>query len=56
MRVTLARVTGPETGADLISFPAGADGTYPVWLARDIAGAVTCFVVVTSMMPDARLL
>ncbi|WP_194896340.1 DUF4241 domain-containing protein [Catenulispora pinisilvae] len=47
-----AEATIPRDGiAELLTFPSGkGDGSYPVWIGRDAAGAVTCLVA------DMRLL
>lgn len=38
--------TDPATGANYIVFSTGyGDGHYPVWIGRDAAGAVACFVM-----------
>jgi len=37
--------TDPETGANLIAFPAGwGDGAYPTWIGRARDGAIACLV------------
>ncbi|MFE0626404.1 DUF4241 domain-containing protein [Streptomyces sp. NPDC058864] len=42
------RAVDEATGSDLVSFCTGGDGTWPVWLGRDAAGALVSVVVVTS--------
>ncbi|GAA2102212.1 DUF4241 domain-containing protein [Kitasatospora saccharophila] len=40
-----AKVTDAGTGAGLLGFPLGGDGTVPVWIGRDTDGAVAAVVV-----------
>lgn len=37
--------TDPATGGSVIAYPSGmGDGSYPVWIGRDISGEVTCLI------------
>ncbi|MGW5639681.1 DUF4241 domain-containing protein [Streptomyces sp. NPDC003832] len=44
------RVADRESGSDLVSFPTGGDGTWPVWLGRSATGATVSVVVVTTYL------
>ncbi|WAZ19140.1 DUF4241 domain-containing protein [Streptomyces cinnabarinus] len=44
------RATDEATGADLVSFYTGGDGTWPVWLGRSGSGELVSVVVITSYL------
>ncbi|MGW3356101.1 DUF4241 domain-containing protein [Streptomyces bungoensis] len=49
-------VDDPVTGTNLIACPSGrGDGSYPVWVGRDTAGEVTCFVADMLVLHGATL-
>ncbi|MBO1334828.1 DUF4241 domain-containing protein [Streptomyces sp. VRA16 Mangrove soil] len=55
----ITEITDPaaDAPANLIAYPSGmGDGSYPVWIGRDAAGEVTCFVADMLVLHDSELL
>lgn len=49
--------TDPATSASVIAYPSGmGDGTYPVWIGRDVSGEVTCLIADMLVLNDAEAL
>ncbi|MEU1616859.1 DUF4241 domain-containing protein [Streptomyces sp. NPDC005722] len=44
------RAVDETTGSDLVAFCTGGDGTWPVWLGRDAAGALVSVTVITAYL------
>lgn len=52
----IATVRAQDGSAVLIAFALSGDGSYPVWIGRDAAGEVTCFVVDALELTRAELM
>lgn len=51
------QISDESTGTNLFIYSSGGgDGSYPVWIGRDAAGEVTCFVADMLVLNDAELL
>ncbi|MEU6505894.1 DUF4241 domain-containing protein [Streptomyces sp. NPDC046942] len=50
------RTSDSATGGDLIHFPTGGDGVWPVWLGRSAAGKPVAIAVACVYLPDLRIL
>ncbi|MFJ8645394.1 DUF4241 domain-containing protein [Streptomyces sp. NPDC093546] len=52
----LMRTSDEATGADLMAFATGGDGTYAVWLGRAASGDLACVDIQVGYLPDLRVL
>ncbi|MFI2202017.1 DUF4241 domain-containing protein [Streptomyces sp. NPDC020192] len=50
------RTSDSATGGDLIHFPTGGDGGWPVWLGRSASGKLVSVAVVCVCLPGLRIL